>query len=649
MATFWRSLGFTLLLGIATVAGATADELSVSPAGTAMGGAPLALDVTVAEGLIGQTLEIALDGEVVHRVGVAEAGVLELRLTEVRTPPGRHAVSVTASGGARAATEVRAYPGWLSIVPPLLAIGLALLFKDVLVSLFLGIFSGALVMAGFDPFAAFARTIDHFLRSSLADADHASILIFSLLLGGMVGVIGKSGGSLGIVQSISGFATNLRRGQLATWAMGMLVFFDDYANTLIVGPTMRPITDRLKISREKLAYIVDSTAAPIASLVPISTWVGYEIGLIGAALAAIGLDLNPYATFVATIPYRFYPIFALILVFAVALFGRDFGPMLEAERRAANRGELLRPGDVPLADYTNDALAPPEGLTPRAINAVLPILAVVVVTLGGLWVTGSAAVTDATLAGTDRLREVFSNADSYSALMWASLAGVVVAVLLSLLQPELGIKATMEALVEGFKSMLLALVVLVLAWALGMVTTELHTADFVVRLTDGVLSPVLVPVIVFVTAAAIAFATGTSWATMAILIPLVVPVVHELAIAAGHAPGDPAYGPLLLGTISSVLAGAVWGDHCSPISDTTILSSMASGCDHIAHVRTQMPYALAIGLLGMVVGDVPTAMGLSPWVSLGVGTLVILVGVRWLGREVVPGKTAPAAAPDERA
>ncbi|MDX1632829.1 MAG: Na+/H+ antiporter NhaC family protein, partial [Thermoanaerobaculia bacterium] len=203
-----------------------------------------------------------------------------------------------------------------------------------------------------------------------------------------------------------------------------------------------------------------------------------------------------------------------------------------------------------------------------------------------------------------------------------------------LLQPEIGIESSTDALMEGFKSMLLALVVLVLAWGLGSVTAELHTADYLVRVTQGILSPVLLPAIVFVTAAAVAFATGTSWATMGILIPLVVPVIHKLATAAGHNPGDPGYMPLLLGTISSVLAGAVWGDHCSPISDTTILSSMASGCDHIAHVRTQMPYALTLGFLGMLVGDIPSAMGMSPYVSLAVGSVVVVLSVRLLGREV---------------
>jgi Na+/H+ antiporter NhaC len=637
-----------LLLGPAA---ASAAELEVAAPGALLAGTPLRLQVEVPAGDPGEAVELVVhvDGRAVHRQ-LVEPGAASLTLSQVRLPTGHHRVGV-ATGGERAEVVVRVIPGWLSLVPPVLAIGLALAFKDVLLSLFLGIFSGALILAGGNPATAFARSIDHFVRNALADADHAAILCFSLLLGGMVGVIAKSGGTQGVVARLAGFATSLRRGQVATWLMGMAIFFDDYANTLIVGPTMRPLTDRLRISREKLAYIVDSTAAPIASLVPISTWIGYEIGLIAAALGALQLEgFNPYAVFLASIPYRFYPIFALLLVLAVAISGRDAGPMLRAERRALTTGLVLAPGDVPLADPNAAALAPAAGITPRARNAVLPILTVLTVTLLGLLITGAGEV-DPALAGTAWWREVFAGSDSYVALLWASLAGVAVAVALGILQPGLALRDTMGGLVEGLKSMMLAVVVLVLAWSLGEVTVELHTADFVVRLTEGVLSPMLVPALVFVVSAAIAFATGTSWATMAILIPLVVPVVHELAAGIGIAPGSPAYAPLLLGTISSVLAGSVWGDHCSPISDTTILSSMASGCDHIAHVRTQLPYALGLGALGLLVGDLPTAFGMSPWISLALGAVVIALGVRLLFRRVdevgstSPG-TAGAARPD---
>ena len=614
-----------------------APTLSLAPAGATLSGGALHLAVELGGTSDPLPVRVRVDGAEVHRVELTP-GENELAIGELALAAGGHAVVVESGGPVpvRAETEVRVIPGWLSVVPPLVAIVLALLFKDVLVSLFLGVFAGALILAGGNPVSAFARSIDGFVSSALADESHAKILIFSTLLGGMVGIISKSGGTRGIVERLSGFASNTRRGQLATWAMGVAIFFDDYANTLIVGSTMRPITDRLRISREKLAYMVDSTAAPVASVVPISTWIGFEIGLIGGAFTALGLDFNPYLTFIDTIPFRFYPLFALVLGFTIAATDRDFGSMYRAEHRAATRGEVLAPGDKALADYANEALEPPPGTPHRAVNALLPIATVVVVTLVGLYVSGAAALDRADFEGTGVwLREVFGASDPYNTLLWASLAGVVVAVVLPLAQRLLAVKEAMEGMVEGFKAMLLALIVLILAWSIGSVCEHLHTADYLVGLTEQVLSPHWLPVLVFVLAAATAFATGTSWGTMSILIPLVIPICHGLAVAAGMEPsGEGAYYTLMLGTISSVLAGAVWGDHCSPISDTTILSSMASGCDHIAHVRTQLPYALGIGVLGMVIGDIPTAYGLSPWISLLVGTAVIIGGVLWLGKKV---------------
>jgi Na+/H+ antiporter NhaC len=623
-----------LLLGLSLLAAAPVaaqTELAVEPEGAALSGGALRLKVTLAGVEEEVPAQVLLDGAAVTTLSLG-AGEHEVRVPEVRLAPGRHTVEVRA-GGAAAETELRTIPGWLSIVPPLAAIALALLFKDVLIALFLGVFLGALFLYQWNPLTAFARSIDSFVLPALADTDHASIIVFSTLLGGMVGLISKSGGTLGIVDRLAPFATTARRGQVATWLMGLFIFFDDYANTLIVGSTMRPITDRLRVSREKLAYIVDATAAPVASIVPISTWIGFEIGLIAAAFNEIGLPYNAYTTFIASIPYRFYPILALVLGFTIAFSCRDFGPMLRAERRASSTGKVLADDAVPLADYGASALTPPDGTPRRAFNAILPILTVVGVTILGLYATGSAGLDRADHPETGEwLREVFANANSYTTLMWASLAGVTVALLLPLAQRILTVRQATDGMVEGFKAMLLAMVVLTLAWSLGGVAGELHTADYVVRLTEGVLSPHWLPVLVFLLSAAISFATGTSWGTMGILMPLVIPISHGLSLAAGHPVGTDSYYVFLLGTISSVLAGSVWGDHCSPISDTTILSSMGSGCDHIAHVKTQLPYAFSVGVLGMLLGDIPTAYGLSPWLSIGVGSAVIVGGVLWLGK-----------------
>ncbi|HUP50305.1 MAG TPA: Na+/H+ antiporter NhaC family protein [Thermoanaerobaculia bacterium] len=604
--------------------------LEVAHSGVALRGGRFHLKITSGGFAPATAAEILVDGRAVQQVTLTP-GEQEVILDEAKASGPSHQIEVRA-GGVSAATSVRTIPGWLSILPPIVAIALALAFKEVLLSLSLGIFAGALILYQWNPITAFARSIDSIVVPAVADLDHAKIIVFSMLLCGMVGVISRSGGTLGIVDRVRKFATTARRGQLSAWIMGVLIFFDDYANTLIVGSTMRPVTDRLRISREKLAYIVDSTAAPVASIVPISTWIGFEVGLIAAAFTQLNITLNPYVTFVETIPFRFYPILALVLGFTIAVTCRDFGPMLRAELRASSTGEVVAPGDTPLADYSSEALTPPDGMAHRAINAWLPIVTVVVVTIAGMYVSGAAKLNRADHPGTLAwLREVFGEAASLDSLLWGSLAAVVVAIALPLIQRLMSVRQTMTALVEGFKSMLLAIVVLILAWGIGRVTGELHTADYVVGVTQGVLSPHWLPVIVFVTSAAIAFATGTSWGTMGILMPLVIPVAHRLAMAGGHAPGSELHHVLLLGTISSVLAGSVWGDHCSPISDTTILSSMGSGCDHIAHVRTQLPYALAVGFLGMIAGDIPTAYGMSPWISLLVGAAVIVAVVRLFG------------------
>jgi Na+/H+ antiporter NhaC len=416
------------------------------------------------------------------------------------------------------------------------------------------------------------------------------------------------------------------RGQLAAYIMGLVIFFDDYSNTLIVGPTMRPLTDRLRISREKLAYIVDSTAAPVASIALISSWIGMEVGLIDDALDAMNLGYEPYVVFVHSIAFRFYPILALIFVLMVILTDRDYGPMLKAELRARREGKVIRDGARPASDFDTDALAPPSDKPRRWYNAIVPIAVMTVVTILGMYFTGREALVAAGESDFG-LSNVFGNGDSYVSLIWASFSGCAVALIMTLAQRILPLKETLEAWIMGLKAMLFAFVILVLAWSLGEITLDVHTAEYLIHLLTGNLDPRLLPVIIFIVCALISFATGTSWGTMAIMMPVVVPLAVALSGEAGYGESD-TY-TILLGAVSSVLAGSVWGDHCSPISDTTILSSMASSCDHIDHVRTQMPYALLVGVVGMAVGDIPTAYGMSPWISILLGS-AILLGVLYL-------------------
>ena len=530
-------------------------------------------------------------------------------------------------------------PPWFSLLPPILAIALALIFREVITALFAGVWLGALAVAGFNPVVGTWRLIDQFVVPGLANTDdgHTQVVVFTLLLGAMVGIIARNGGTMGIVKAVTPFAHNARRGKLATAFAGLGIFFDDYANTLIVGNTMRPITDRLKISREKLAYLVDSTAAPVAALVPISTWVGYEISLIadGLRIAAeqnpAGADAllaeSPFSIFIQTIPFLFYPLLAIVFVFLTSAMNRDFGPMAAAERRAATEGHLYRPGATLAADTSSHLMAAKEGVRQVWWNAAIPVATVILVVIVGLYTSGSAS----TAPGAS-LMDIFGAADPFATLLWGSLAGCLMAMLLSVGQKTLTIQECIDASLAGMKSMMIALIILALAWSLGAVTEEIGTAQYLSQLLSDRVALELIPVIVFITSAAMAFATGTSWGTMAIMLPLVIPLTVALGGAATY-PGGEQVG-ILLGAIGSVLAGAIFGDHCSPISDTTILSSTASACDHMDHVHTQLPYALLVAVVGMVLGNIGVAYGLPVWLALAGGVVVLYLFLRFRGEAV---------------
>jgi Na+/H+ antiporter NhaC len=511
-----------------------------------------------------------------------------------------------------------------SLLPPLLAITLALIVREVIASLIAGVWLGTTMLADGNLAAGYLRLVDTSIRGALTDSDHVSIIVFSMLLGGMVGVMSRSGGTYGVVEALEGLVTNRRRAQLATWAMGVLIFFDDYSNTLIVGNSMRPVTDRHRISREKLAYLVDSTAAPVACVAVFSSWIGYQVSLVGDALTSVGSDLNPISVFIRSIPFAFYPLFALTLTFVVAASRRDWGPMLSAERRALG-GALTSESAQPLADYEDGGLAPDPD-TPRYWwNAAVPVLLVVVTTVAGLYVSGSVALGDRGVKGAS-LREVVDASDPFTVLLWASLCGVTAAILLAVVQGVLDLRGALEAMVAGFKSMLAAVVVLVLAWSLGKVCVDLGTADFLVAVVGPAVPAALLPAAVFLVAAGVSFATGTSWGTMAILTPLAVPVVLH------NSSSTPA---MVAATVSAILGGAVFGDHCSPISDTTIMSSMASSCDHVDHVRTQLPYALFGAAIAVLIGYLPTmVLGVPPWMALVMGLAAIVLAVRFIARPI---------------
>ncbi|MEX1002154.1 MAG: Na+/H+ antiporter NhaC family protein [Crocinitomicaceae bacterium] len=558
-------------------------------------------------------------------------------------------------------------PLWMSILPPLLAIALALVFKEVVFSLVSGIFLGGAILGFYAEgflgiFTGFFKVIDTYIIGALNDSGHLSVIVFSTIIGGIVALISKNGGMQGIVNSIARFANTARNGQLATWFLGIAIFFDDYANTLVVGNTMRAITDKLKISREKLAYIVDSTAAPVSAIAFVTTWIGAELGYIGKGLENINAEgevitEGVYSIFLNSLAYSFYPILTLFFIFYLIMRGKDFGSMLKAERRARggevvneeeNNGDLTEMEDV----------APKKGIKYRAYNAILPVATIVFGTLLGLVVTGFDSISAQLLlenanadvssysaiwsnmelldpgidSFTKRLGTLIGSADSYIALLWASLAALVTAMMLSISQRIMGLKETVETTIAGFKTMVPALLILILAWALAMVTEEMHTADFLTNVMEGNIPYWLIPALTFVLSAFVAFSTGSSWSTMALVYPIILPAAWSICMAEGF-DYDPSMA-LFYNTVSAVLAGSVLGDHCSPISDTTILSSLASGCNHIDHVRTQIPYALTVGGVAVLAGTIPAALGLPSLISflLGIGAIMLIIEL--LGKKV---------------
>ncbi len=519
---------------------------------------------------------------------------------------------------------------WIAILPPVLTIAAALISKRVVPSLFLGIWMGAWAINDFGAVGIWTGLLDTFqvyVSNALSNPDHTAIVLFSMMIGGMVGIISRNGGMQGIVNHIVKWADSARHACLATASLGLAIFFDDYANTLVVGNTMRPVTDSMRVSRAKLAYIVDSTAAPVACIAVVTTWIGYEIGLIGDSIGKMpGLDAEAYLLFLNTLPYSFYPIMAIAFVFMVSASGRDFGPMLAAERAAQQHGSEHSGADNE-KNQEAEVLKPVEGKPQRAFNAYIPIAVMVLGVLVGLYVTGLQAVTD---IENPTIQDIIGNADSYTALMWASLASMMSAALLSMAQRIMSLEEVVNSWFHGARDMLMAMIILILAWSLGEVTDILKTADFLVSIMGDSVPVFILPAMVFVLAAATAFATGSSWGAMGILFPLAMPLTWAVMVNQGQA--GPEHMHILYSAVSAILAGAVWGDHCSPISDTTILSSLASGCDHIEHVRTQLPYAITVGGSAILFGSIMTALGSPWWLGMSLGLLVLWLFLRFYGK-----------------
>lgn len=514
----------------------------------------------------------------------------------------------------------RSTPGPAALWPSVMAIGLAFLTRQIYLSLFCGAFAGAILLTGGNFFSAFLALFEKHLLPALADKWNLSVLVFTLLMGGLVGLLNAGGGIQALAAKFLGHTATKRRAGLGVFGLGLVIFIDGLANAMVVGKSMRPVTDRAGISREKLAFIVDSTSSPIAGLSLISTWVAYELSVIQQGFANAGQpEVEAFSLLVASLPYRFYNLFLLLIVFLVIWLGRDLGPMRSAERRAGK-------GDIPVAKAG-------KGKLPGDRNVALPgasvwptILSLVALVFGvfcALYFQGGGTISTFSL---QTMIDAFGKADAALVFVWVTAATALLAMVLHRFTAAgSGPAEAVKPFFDGMNQMFLPALILVFAWMLNSVIKELGAAQYLVTLLGDTMNPAWLPALTFMLGAVISFSTGTSWGTMAILMPLVIPV----AVAMGETSGSV---NILVPTIGAVLAGAVFGDHCSPISDTTIVSAVSSDCEPMAHVRTQLPYALLGAGLAVVLGYLPAGFGVSPWWLLLAGGAACWAVIRFAAK-----------------
>ncbi len=458
-------------------------------------------------------------------------------------------------------------PTWVSLLPPLLAIGLAIGTRQVYLSLAGGIWLGYSILEGWNPLAGLSRSIDGSV-AVLSDTGDAKVILFTLVIGALIATVESSGGVRGFVQYLESrrWVDSSRKAQFLAWLLGVIIFIESNITVLVAGSVARPLFDRFKSSREKLAYLIDSTSAPICILIPLNAWGAYNLSI----LSSLNVE-NPLSLFLSSVVFNFYAMAAVLLALATVIWGLDIGPMKKAEERTKG-GQLLWPDAQPMIDEAILSPTPNEKIPPRALNMVIPIVVMVAMMPISLLLTGNGSLMEGS---------------GSTSVLWAVLSGLAVAWVMLLFQRGASVDELTRTGLRGAGGLIPLALILLLALALGDVAVELGTGEYVARVTQGVLPPVAFLPLVFLVSAGIAFSIGSSWGTFAIMLPIAVPAAEVMGFS-------------LAPFVAASLAGGIFGDHSSPISDTTIISSMAAATDHIDHVRTQLPYALMAGLVATV-------------------------------------------------
>ncbi len=508
--------------------------------------------------------------------------------------------------------------GILSLVPPVLAIALALITKNIIVSLLVTVYVSATIVAGFNPLMGFTTMIHDYIFGALLDEVNVQGLIMMTIIGGFVALLTKSGGAYAFTNKVTKWVNSRVKCEIGIWIGGLIVWFTDNGNSLMVGPIFEALAEKLRVSREKFSYILDCTTTPICALVPIIGWGVYTQGLIDTELQNAAItNTNGFEIFTQCIPFNFYAILTLFMAGVMAITSWDYGPMLKAQNRAMKTGQTIREGGMPMRGEVKGPKVDPQKA--KVSTMVIPLVVLLVVVFAyltklGIWHTKVAG------------------SDIRTAIASGFLSGLIVLIILCMKNKIYTFEECMKIVEGGWSNMMFMCVVLTLAWSLSGVNGTMGTADYLVKITQGFLNPGVLAFILYLMGAVMSFATGTSWGTMAILFPIGMPMAINL-------------GASLPVISAAIISGSVVGDHCSPISDTTIMASIGAACDHIDHFETQMPYAvtagIVCGILFLTAGWVSTPLTL-------IGGIVVLVPVIYVLHKMSVKKNGQIKIPDQK-
>ena len=485
--------------------------------------------------------------------------------------------------------------GILSLIPPLLAIGLAIYTKDVIISLVIAVIVAAIMACGGNPYEAGITLLQDWVFPNVADSTNAQSMVMLVVVGGFTELITQSGSGLAFTTVVTRGLNNRPKCETAMWLSGLFIWFTDLGNSLIIGPIFEKVGDKVKVSREKFAYILDCTTSPICALVPIVGFGIYIMGLIDVEIEAAGIEGSGWDLFLSSAPFNFYTVLTLIMCGFMAITQLDFGPMLKAQNRAKFEGKILKEGSTPMRKTQEIVL--PEGVTPKMSTMLAPIAVLLIVIFVEMFRHGFPF-------------EPIDGTVTRTAIMWGFLLATVLLVILCIRTKVMNFKECMGTMQKGWEGMMYMLVVLTLAWALGSGCKAIGTATYLVQVTSGFLNPALLPVLLFIIGAVMSLATGTSWGTMAILMPIAFPMALAMGV------------PLPL-TIGAVVSGGLFGDHISPISDTTIMASMGAACDHIDHFETQTPYGFVCAIVSAIGFLISGFM--NSWTVLLISAVILFV------------------------